>query len=197
MVGICLRLFAYSLPQLLQSDGDSCHVSLPRFSVTKCRSDGLLCSVSQLVCHHSLRAQARSHRVTGGSLLLRAQRPPSGLQSALPPLTLLRKFLSGTRRASPAPSHPFSACCRHYPAGANNEISPCSRCRCCLRQCPRGSATGACTHEACSTFDTCGPQSRSRTLGPVCRKAPRPSFVGTCLSCYMVSAPCHDGTFTR
>ena len=80
MVGICLRLFAYSLPQLLQSDGDSCHVSLPRFSVTKCRSDGLLCSVSQLVCHHSLRAQARSHRVTGGSLLLRAQRPPSGLR---------------------------------------------------------------------------------------------------------------------
>ena len=66
---------------------------------------------------------AGSLRITGGSLLLRAQRSPSGLRRCCQRLPFSEVFLLGARRASPVPVQPFLACCRHYPAGSGRGIS--------------------------------------------------------------------------
>jgi hypothetical protein len=63
------------------------------------------------------RSRRGSRRVTGGSSLLRAQRPPSDLRRRCRRLPCSEVFLLGVRRVSPVPIQPFPTCCRPYPAG--------------------------------------------------------------------------------
>ena len=63
-----------------------------------------------------------------GSTLIRTHPPPSRLSAHFPLFTvieptLLREFLSGTRRASPVASMSLLPCCRYHPAGMNDRLS--------------------------------------------------------------------------
>lgn len=140
---------------------------------------------------------AGSLRVTGGSPLLRAQRPPSGLRRCCQRLPFSGGFLSGARRASPVSAQPFPACCRHYPAGSGRGVSQGFLGRCCLRQDLRGSASRGSPHEACTTFDSYGPQGRSPSPARVCQEAPPPPSGCEASPRLHGSGSCHVGTFTH
>ncbi len=140
---------------------------------------------------------AGSLRVTGGSPLLRAQRPPSRLRRCCQRLPFSEDFLPGARRASPVSVQPFPACCRHYPAGSGRGVSQRFRGRCCLRRDLRGSASRISPHEACTTFDSYGPQGRSPSQARVCQKAPPPPFGCEASPQLHGSGSCHVGTFTH
>ena len=93
VLGFCLRLLTYPLPKFLHTNRGLFHTlyaSLrPRYIGQPgpfARLRGPLASLPPVLT-------ARSHRVTGGSSLLRAQRPPSGLRSLLPAPTFLRGLL--------------------------------------------------------------------------------------------------------
>jgi hypothetical protein len=140
---------------------------------------------------------AGSLRVTEGSSLVRTQRPPTGLRRCCQRLPFAGRFLPGARRASPVPAQPFPTCCRHYPAGSDRGISQTFRGRCCLRQDLRGSASRFSPHEACSTFDSYGPQGRSPDQARVCQEAPPPPFGCEASPRLHGFGFCHVGTFTH
>ena len=141
--------------------------------------------------------RAGSLRITGGSPLVRAQRPPSGLQRCRQRLPCSGGFLPGTRRASPVSVHPVPACCRHYPAGSGRGLSQDFRDQCCLRQDLRGSASRTAPHEACSTFDSYGPQGCSPSPARVCQEAPPPPCGCEASPQLHGAGSCHVGTFTH
>ncbi len=98
-------------------------------SSAECRPAGPLRNVAGSRSRSVRRLMAGSRRVTGGSSLLRAQRPPSGLRRRCQRLHCSGGFLSGARRASPVPNRPFPACHHHYPAGIASGLSPPARTR--------------------------------------------------------------------
>jgi hypothetical protein len=104
-------------------------------------------------------------------------------------------FSPGFRRASPVSIQPFAACCRHYPAGTGRGCQPAFfRVRCCLRQFPRGSASGSASR-GLHDVRYLRPTASLPGLRRVCQEAPRRAFATpTRLLSFMASwpLPCRD-----
>ena len=140
-----------------------------------------------------------SRRVTGGSSLRRAQRPPSGLRRRCRRLPCSEGFLLGARRASPVPAQPFAACCRPYPAGTDRGQPAFLRDRCCLRPYSMGSASGTCRSRGLHDVRCLRPAASLPSLyaGLVRRYRPVLSPLRSVSSASRLPGRCRVETFTR
>jgi len=140
------------------------------------RSAEPLCSAATGFCHAPLLMVGSQH-ITGGSLLLQAQRPPSGLPCCCQHLPRLQRLSRWDREGfSGFRARPFLACCRPYPAGSGYGISQTSVSTTAFASTPVARLPELFVYEACTTFATCGLQGRYLSYPQVCQKAPSPAF---------------------
>lgn len=90
----------------------------------------------------------------------------------------------------------FLTCCRHYPAGTEPGFSQISKPGAAFASNREAQLPEFSFHEACSTFDTYGPQGRFLGLAQICQMAPPPAFACKASSQLHDSDSCHGRTFT-
>ena len=90
----------------------------------------------------------------------------------------------------------FLACCRHYPAGIERGLIQISAPDVAFANNREAQLPEFVTHEAYTTFDTCGPQGRSPGQARVCQMAPPPALACKASSQLHDSDSFHGRTFT-
>ncbi len=186
-------LSAFSVPALLSRSLSSpqCLTLSAESSVSRVPSQ-----VRCLAGQRTPPALGGSRRIAGGSLLLRTQRPPSGLRRRYRRLPFSSVSL-GTRRASLVPYTSLLCVLSPFPRRDCVRFQSAFRSQFCLRQATRGSAPSAFHFRGLLSVHSLGPADSFPNLHPVCRGAPhlafasmRPShFVAQTLSTWRLSLP--------
>ncbi len=160
-----LRLQVNLPPQVLQTDGRLCHLTLASRVVGRSLALGLLRSpvITRFIATANPSATLSSSANFPGSPVIWP--------------TLLRQFLGGTRRVSPVARHVLATVLSLSPRRSEMPLQPACGTSCCLRPMIGGSASGAMHFRGhlCVHFRY-GPVTRSPSHGWLCRWASSTRF---------------------